>query len=196
MSSRPLPWTLLILLAGVVWGGDALPGEPATVGLGGFDKQLDNWSFTGGAEYPGATGTLTWQGTVGHAAPGAASLGGDFSAGGRYVGMRLRKVNRLATEFAFWVKPDGLAKSIMVRLTDAGDQTFHYQLPLANGTDWQRIAVAPGITIPQSTFSGSKDGKWQGHIAAIVIGLTKESITQGGVVACLIDDVVITIPAP
>ena len=196
MSLRHHFWPLLIFLADVVWGGDALPGKPATVDLGGFAKQLDSWSFTVGAEYPGATGTLTWLGTVGHTAPGVASLRGDFSAGGRYVGMRIRKVDRLATEFACWVKPDGLAKSIMVRLTDAGDQTFQYQLPLAPGTDWQRIAVAPGTTVPESNFSGPNDGKWQGHIAAIVIGLSKESLIQGSAVACLIDDVVIVIPGP
>jgi hypothetical protein len=123
-------------------------------------------------------------------------LRGDFSAGGRYVGMRIRKVDRQSTEFACWVKSDGLAKSIMVRLTDAGDQTFQYQLPLANGTDWQRITVAPGTTIPESSFSGRKDGKWQGHIAAIFIGLSKDAIIQGSVATCLVDDVVIATPRP
>ena len=196
MSSHLLVWLPLFLLTGVVWGGDALPPKAGMVDLGAFAKQPDNWSFVGGAEYPGATGSLTWLGTAGHDAPGAASLRGDFSVGGRYVGMRLRKVNRVATEFACWVKPDGLAKSIMVRLTDAGDQTFQYEMQLASGTDWQRIAVAPGTTVPESSFSGRGDGKWQGHIATIVIGLSKTAITQGNVVSCLIDDVAITTPEP
>jgi hypothetical protein len=196
MPYRCATWPLLILLSGTVWGGDAPARSPGTVDLGAFAKQLDNWAFVGGTEYPGATGTLRWVGEIGHGAPGSASLHGDFSAGGRYVGMRFRKVERLATEFSCWVKPDGLTKSIMVRLTDAGAQTFQYQLPLAPGTDWQRIAVTPGTTLPESSFSGRGDGKWQGHIAAIVIGLSKESIIQGSAATCLVDDVAITVPGP
>jgi hypothetical protein len=196
MNPRLLPWPLLIILTGAVWAGDAPPRKPAIVDLGTFAKQLDSWAFVGGTEYPGATGTLTWLGTDGHAAPGVASLHGDFSAGGKYVGMRIRKINRLATDFACWIKPDGLTTSVMVRLTDAVDQTFQYRLPLVDGTEWQRIVVMPGTTVAESVFPGRSDGKWQGHIAAIVIGLNKADIIRGNVVTCLVDDVAITTPEP
>jgi len=194
MSLPFLAWPALLLLVGGVSGGDAPPAKPAVVDMGRFAKHLSGWAFIAGTEYPGATGTLTWNETAGHAEPGAASLQGDFSAGGRYVGMRIRKVDLQATEFACWVKPDGLAKSIMVRLTDANDQTFQYRLPLALGNDWQRLAVVPGTTVAESFYSGPKDGTWKGPLAAIVVGLSKEDLIQGTSASCLIDDATVTTP--
>ncbi len=163
------------------------------VDLGSFANRLDDWEYYGGFEFPGATGTLTRTGEAGHAEAGAARLSGDFAAGGVYVAMRIAKLNLAATGFSCWIKPEGIAKTIGVRLTDEGGQTFQYRVRLATGTGWQRITVVPGTTPAQGHFGGASDGTWKGHLSGGMIMLSKHDCSNGTSGSCLIDDVTVSV---
>jgi hypothetical protein len=161
------------------------------VDIGSFGNRLDGWEYYGGFEFPGATGTLARTGESGHATAGAARLSGDFSAGGFYVGMRITKLNLAATGFSCWIKPDGIAKTIGLRLTDEGGQTFQYLIRLATGSDWQRITVLPGTTPAQGHFGGANDGTWKGRLGGAMLMLSKHDCSNGSSGACLVDDITV-----
>lgn len=185
-------WVRAVLATALI--GSAWTAE-RRVDLGSFANRLDGWEYYGGFEFPGATGSLTRTGEAGHGGAGAARLSGDFSAGGYYVGMRIAKLNLAAAGFACWVRPEGIAKTLSVRLTDEGGQTFQYLVRLAAGNDWQRITVIPGTTPAQGHFGGANDGAWKGRLSGAMIMLSKRDCSNGSSGACLIDDIAVaTLP--
>lgn len=187
---------ILVVCACTAWAADVKPGKPVEVDIGSFANQGDGWTFYGGWEFKGATGTLVRSGDAGHAGPGAARLNGDFSAGGFYVGMKVAKLELPITDFSYWVKPEGIEKTMGVRLTDEGGQTFQYTVRLAKGDDWQRVTIQPGTTTAQGHFGGSNNGVWQGKLSGAMITFSKHDCRKEAIGSCLIDDITVTVTKP
>ena len=99
-----------VLLPAVSGGELRLSGEPAL------------WKFTNGSEFPGAKGKY-------ESRDGLLSLSGDFTGGGRYVGVVSRGRLPPFRELAFRVR--GEAGRITLRCLDAEGQTHQYELPAA-----------------------------------------------------------------
>ncbi len=97
---------------------------PTTVPLVGGDSE-GNWTFTNGAEFKGATGTLVWEN-------GDMILSGDFTNGGAYVA----SVNRLpglnlesVSNFQLSYRSEN-ASFIRIQLVDATGQTHQRKLTI------------------------------------------------------------------
>src|SRR2546422_2101644 len=115
------------------------------------------WTFSGGAEFPGATGALSTG--LGHHGKGA-HLAYDFTGGGVYVSADLNLPTPLnGNAIGFWVKAtDGCWLSLRVR--DATGQVFEYKLsrPLEaiDANAWYQQIVE--LDAPNSHFGGADDG--------------------------------------
>jgi len=87
------------------------------------------WTFTNGPEFPGAKGSL-------ESRNGTLILTGDFSGGGRYVGVATKRELPPFRELSFQVK--GTARKLTVRL-----KSRQYDFPLSgNPAEWQEVKCA------------------------------------------------------
>src|SRR5215207_5875380 len=98
----------------------------------------DAWTFSNGAEFPGATGSLT----IDPAAKGkdgiSLKLVGDFTKGGMYVqaGRKIDKID--IRELSFRVRnPDGA--KFTLRLNDGSGQTHQFAMKLETNPDWHQV---------------------------------------------------------
>jgi hypothetical protein len=116
------------------------------------------WQFYNGAEYPGATGSLTLG--TGHSGHGA-HLAYDFSQGGLYVQASLSLPAPLISPAAisFWVKSPPSIR-LRFRAMDSTGQTFQYDLsrPLEamDVNAWYQQTVE--LDCPYSYYGGALDG--------------------------------------
>ncbi len=117
------------------------------------------WTFSNGAEFPGATGTLTQ--TVGQNGIGkAARLTADFSKGGNYVSATYPiSIPGSAKAISFLSRLDAGAR-VVVRITDLTGQVLQYSLPrpLTALDHDQWFLHTFTLDEPSSHFGGANDG--------------------------------------
>lgn len=129
-----------VLLPAVSGGELRLSGEPAL------------WKFTNGSEFPGAKGKY-------ESRDGLLSLSGDFTGGGRYVGVVSRGRLPPFRELAFRVR--GEAGRITLRCLDAEGQTHQYELPAAAaGGEWRELSLP--LADSAVHWGGANDGRFRG----------------------------------
>ncbi len=149
------------------------------------------WTFTNGAEFPGAIGTLT--SGVGHNSEHGAHLTYDFSQGGSYVGAELQFKQLIpATTVAFWIKSP-LDIRVVLRVVDESGQTLQYSPPRPRAagvaTDWYRQSI--DLARPDGCWGGASDGVLHGKLRRLSI-LAADPVKRGAVGAIDFDDVSIT----
>ncbi len=175
-------------------------GPPRITSAGAHQMLVDDfetvgaqfpWTFTNGAEFPGAIGSLTLG--VGHNSERGAHLAYDFSRGGRYVGAELQLPQPLpAAAVAFWIKsPPGIR--VVLRIVDETGQTLQYHLPrpldALDVIAWYRQVV--DLAQPNGCWGGANDGVLHGDLQRISL-LAADPLEQGSVGVIDFDDVMIT----
>ena len=145
------------------------------------------WVFSSGAEFPGASGSLT-------SGPGAsgkgAALAYDFSGGGKYVAMTLALPTPItATAIGYEARASGVRTTL--RVVDSSGQTLQYQvnrpLETAGPTDWYPQIV--DLTSPTLQFGGAGDGVVHQPLTAITL-IADDSVEAGQVGVAGFDSVV------
>lgn len=146
---------------------------------------LKAWSFYNGAEFKGATGSLTIDDEASRSTGKTLKLVGDFSKGGAYVqaGRKFDDVD--VRELSFRVRNPG-ADRLTLRLGDASGQTHQIVVRTDASDDWQQITLplerffarrgeADAVTTiaKYESWGGAKDGKWHGPAKAIYFLLSK-----------------------
>jgi hypothetical protein len=167
----PIVAVLVLLLSSGVWAQ-----EP--VSLMGPRKV---WTFDNGAEFPGATGGLTFEVQAKRDGRDAIKLTGDFTKGGNYVqaGRKIDKVD--VRELSLWVRDPDMDQ-LTIRLIDGGGQVHQFDLKVAASPEWQqvvfpleqffaRLGRADAVTVVKKYeyWSGAKDGRWHGPATAIYL---------------------------
>lgn len=126
------------------------------------------WTFSNGAEFPGATGSLSaGQGLSGQ----GAHLAYDLTKGGHYVAANLTLPNPLtAVAIGFWVKsPPNI--TIGLRVVDSTGQTLQYNLrrpldSLVTNTWYQQVV---SLDSANGWWGGTNDGQMHFPFSAISI---------------------------
>jgi hypothetical protein len=144
-----------------LWAQDR-PGLSARILLDDFDKEPQGWKYIGGQEFPGATGSLTFDPTTAHEGKGSFHLHGDFTGGGAYVGTWRDLPARDLTELRLWVKVTNL-KAIMVRIVDGSDQCHQRDIPITPSPDWQEFVLKFTSVAGGNHWGGANDGVWHGR---------------------------------
>jgi hypothetical protein len=145
------------------------------------------WTFSNGAEFPGATGSLT--SGIGHSGKGA-HLAFNLSRGGHYVSANLTLPSPLSVAaIGFWVKsPPNI--TVVLRVVDATGQTLQYNLrrPLdhLDAASWYQQVVALGIA--NGWYGGVDDSQLHEPVHALSI-LAADPLVPGAVGAIDFDDV-------
>lgn len=158
-----LPVLLFTLFLGVGVRAD----EPRS--LDTRDLVTERWSFTSGSEFPGAAGGLD---VAGEAGARRLILRGDFTAGGRYVGMTFAFSEPCVLE-QLRVRLKADVRSVALRITDSTGQTFQQYVPLEPGNSDVQELVVTEFSNPSRKgiyfWGGAKDGVWRGSIQSIMI---------------------------
>ena len=165
-------WTLLLLPL-------AAPAQEMV----SLTAPKEAWSFGNGAEFPGATGGLTFDAQTQREGRDSLKLVGDFTKGGNYVqaGRNIDDVD--VRELSLWVRnPD--ADRFTLRLNDASGQTHQFVLKTETLPGWQRVvfplerffarrgqADAVAGVVRYESWGGAKDGRWHGPAKAIYLCL-------------------------
>lgn len=131
---------LLLVTASYTFAGS---GEPAVGVIESFNAgdALEGWSFSNGAEWPGAAGGLERRGSGGRTGDGVLALRYDFSEGGNYVAA----ITRMPTERAvqavrLWVNKPAANKMIF-RAVDREGETFQKDVHF-DYRGWQQLEVS------------------------------------------------------
>jgi hypothetical protein len=152
------------------------------------------WVFSNGAEFPGATGSLTsGPGDVGK----GAALAYDFTKGGHYVAMTLTLPTPLnITALGFSARASGVHTTL--RVVDQTGQTHQYGVarPLEAGgpNAWFRVVV--DLTAPAGHYGGANDGVLHEPVTALSL-LAADGLQSGLKGVAGFDEVVVwdTLPA-
>ncbi|MCB1065583.1 MAG: hypothetical protein KDN20_22025, partial [Verrucomicrobiae bacterium] len=164
------------------------------------------WSFNHGAEFPGATGSLSIDPEAERQGNASLKLVGDFTQGGGYVQAGRQLGDGIdIRELSFWVKSPGTDR-FTLRLGDASGQTHQIVLKTEPGEEWQRVVLplerfferrgqADAVTgiAKYESWGGAKDGNWHGPAKAIYLLLSNGGANQ--VRTLWLNEVVIT-PKP
>lgn len=148
-----------------LWAQDR-PGVSARLLLDDFDKEPSGWKYIGGQEFPGATGSLTFDPNSAHEGKGSYHLVGDFTGGGGYVGTWRDLPARDIKELRIWVKVTNITV-LMIRVVDATDQCHQRDLPVNPSPDWQEFVLKfTAIAGTNNHWGGANDGVWHGRAKA------------------------------
>lgn len=154
-------WILLMLLAGAVVPVSA---ADSGVALEDFEAGYDahRWSFSHGAEFPGAQGSFSRATDAAHSGEFGGKLAFDFAGGGRYVAASIRlpdpspATSNPWNALRLWLKrPDG--NEFTFRSTDATGQTFQKSVDCP-ADRWTQV------TIPFSDWTGHWGGPNDGQL--------------------------------
>ncbi len=140
---------------------------PATVPLVGGGAP-ENWTFTDGAEFKGATGSLAWEN-------GDMLLSGDFTEGGAYVAAvnRLPSFN-LETVSSFQLAYRSTdASAIRIQLVDATGQTHQRKIPITADGQPHGLEIIPEKIAGGEHWAGANNGKWHNPPKLVSIALNK-----------------------
>ncbi|MFD7161539.1 glycosyl hydrolase [Kribbella sp. NPDC059898] len=171
------------------------PAAAPTTPLGDYESAAEGWSFYPGSEFPGATGSLSYDTASPQSGAQSAKLSGDFTGGGNYVALQRTFVPIDLKALDLWVKSSQVS-SIGLRLTDATGQV-HQQRLAVSGSAWQHLSVTQ---FDHGTgylhFGGADDGIWHGPAKAIMLTLDKSAILNSGTSAAVNVDAVAATTAP
>lgn len=150
MHHRTFVFALILIAAAI-----PVPAQPSQQP---FQPIQGTWSFTDGAEFPGAKGSMTPD------AKGIVHLSYDFRGGGNYVGANCTLTTPAAIKtLTFDVKSPGEAR-FTVRVTDASGQCFQKGFTAPGG--WQTAAC---------DMNG-----WSGHWGGLNDGILHQPIHTAG----------------
>ncbi|MCA8988340.1 MAG: hypothetical protein KDA78_11895 [Planctomycetaceae bacterium] len=139
------------------------------------ETETGSWNYNNGDEFQGAKGGLTP--IVTEHGPGLA-LQADFSAGGRYVGVRRN------------IGTNGVKQTSMVRFQARSDQLKQYSVRLVDETGqchqrgglqfpadgkWHEVTLDPLKISGGEHWGGADDGQWHGALQLIEIMLSTGS---------------------
>ncbi len=185
-TSLPLGLVSTLLLP---WLGCQAGAAETGVSLEDFEGgyQAARWTFSNGAEFPGANGSFDRATEAAHEGQFGGKLTFDFTGGGNYVGaiLRMPESGVGATGdwngLRLWLKrPEG--NDLVFRYSDSAGQTFQKSVECLAGT-WVRA------TIPFSGWTGhwggADDGKVRGKPKMLALLVDRGAQTTG---ALLFDD--------
>lgn len=147
------------------------------------EQGTGDWQYNNGNEFPGAKGSLT---TIKGPAEGqcALRLNADFSAGGRYVGVRnsLAQLDIKQTNAIELKTRSEEVKEFSLRLVDSSNQT-HQRHGIAMNPDgnWHAMTIDPTKIAGGEHWGGANDGKWHGAVKLIEVmlnGRSSDSLTM------------------
>ena len=184
----PLPLGLVLVFLGPWLGCPAVAAEPGAE-LEDFEGsyQPRRWTFSNGAEFPGAKGSFERATEAAHEGQFGGKLTFDFAGGGNYVGAILQMPERGAgatgewSGLRLWLKrPEG--NDFVFRYSDSSGQTFQKPVECPEGR-WVRV------TIPFSGWTahwgGPDDSKVRGRPKMLALNVDRGLQTTG---ALLFDD--------
>lgn len=156
------------------------PAQNSDVLIDNFDgpEKLRNWTFSSGAEFPGASGSLSLgRGREGHGAVLAYHfVCFDTAHCGHYVAAIWKATQPLhvhsGAALSVWVSLSADVR-LTVRVTDETGQTlqFHPNAPALehqSSGDWQPVVV-PIMTKASESWGGANNGEIQGRVSAIAL---------------------------
>lgn len=136
------------------------------------------WTFSSGAEFPGAKGSFA---VVEEEGKKAGKLLHDFTNGGLYVAATSTvQIPGGNEELRFRVKSADWQR-IMIRLFDSTGQCHQYELPYADEGDWQLLRIDL-LSKAGLSFGGANDKKLHYPINKISIGINQSASTPAGAV--------------
>ena len=149
--------------------------------------QPARWSFSNGAEFPGAKGQFERTSAAAHEGQFGGRLTFDFTGGGNYVGATLQTPASSADASNSWAglrlwlkRPEG--HDVVFRYTDAAGQTFQKSVECPAGR-WARITIPfSGWTVH---WGGANDGKVRSQPKMLGVNIDHGQETTG---ALLFDD--------
>jgi len=155
-------------------------------------RQIKDWRFFNGAEFPGARGTLSLAKGAGRKGGNCARLHFDFSGGGNYVEASVAlPAKPRARAVRLWLKKPGTNR-LTFRSTDESGQTFQKSLRYEYG-GWQQVEVDLGEWAHH--WGGANDGRFHGAPRSFAILIENDGIEKVG--DLLFDDVaVLASPRP
>jgi MYXO-CTERM domain-containing protein len=140
---------------------------------------IDRWTFQNGAEYPGATGSMS----IATGAGGRAlMINYDFSSGGAYVAVE-RVLEQPRSAIALRLGARLPADAVLgVRVRDATGQWLSYPVPRAlaplGGNVWFKSVVA--LNNADTYWAGANDGKVHPPIDRVAVTLTAAGLEKTG----------------
>ncbi len=173
---------LITLATGLLVSAFASAAEPNTEGSANA-ASVKQWSFWNGREFPGATGSIAWDGTQGHDGPGCLAVKYSFVGGGNYVQATSAVPAGVNAQVArLWLKKPAGHK-ITFRVVDSNGRTFQKGVAYQN-PDWQQIEV--DLTNWESSWGGAEDGKLRLPLKNFAVLVENSDPAKEGVL--LIDD--------
>ncbi|PQO25200.1 hypothetical protein C5Y96_25170 [Blastopirellula marina] len=141
------------------------------------EEGTGTWQYNNGNEFPGAKGSLVIiEGP--RSDEHALRLSADFSAGGRYVGVRSSFAQldvKQSKSIELQVRSDEV-KEFSLRLVDSSDQTHqrHGIAMVADG-QWHAMTIDPVQIAGGEHWGGANDGKWHGAVKLLEVMLNGRS---------------------
>ena len=139
---------------------------PITESFADFSTGTGGWTYYGGWEFPGASGTLTRAEAAGPNGTACARLSGNFTKGGSYVAMN-RNLKADLLDLRITARSD-TCRVLSLRLTDRTGQTFQHTLPMKPGGDWQTL-VLTNFAAAAGCWGGAADKRW--HLPARTLSI-------------------------
>jgi len=143
-----------------------------------FERGSPGWTYYGGFEFPGATGSIAITRESAHEGRHALRLHGDFTGGGRYVAARCAlPADTPCHGLRFWAKTTDV-DAIGIRIVDSTGQTFQFTRPLQRKPAWQEV-VLDGLADPKVVWGGAADKVFHQPAASILctVGAGPEKTT-------------------
>ncbi|CAM4495484.1 hypothetical protein FHS16_005318 [Paenibacillus endophyticus] len=184
--------SLFLVFALTMTASGALGGLRSTAGAegalvelqaGDYEGTDEVWDFLLGAEFPGAQGSFTRDGTIAKSGSSSAKVTGDFNGGGSYVALERYLTKRIipadATSLSFWVKTADAA-SIYLVLMDGSNQNHSQKLTLQQTADWQLVTVnAFNTGAEYSHWGGANDGSWHPSLKKMTLKVARAGLRSG-----------------
>jgi len=151
------------------------PAPPAgkSVNNTALDDSVDTWLFSNGPEFPGAKGTFTTD--MDDSVSGKVfKLAGDFSGGGKYVGVTkdLKSLMGDTGDIRFKIKSSN-ENSIGLQLIDSSGQVHQIaSFPIAADGQWHDVLINPLDTNGGEHWGGTNDGQWHGPCGSFSIHIS------------------------
>ncbi|MCA9248049.1 MAG: hypothetical protein KDA42_13065, partial [Planctomycetales bacterium] len=164
----------------------------ATIPLDEIVEGVHDWRFSNGAEFKGASGSLTVLEDTPEPSQSCLQLRGDFTGGGAYVAAirNMQEIAALETlALRLRMKTENVT-SVGIQLVDSSGQTHQRRdYPIPATGDWRELTIAPTEIAGGEHWGGANDGTWHGPARQFVISLTNRSDSEGMRPSLLLDNV-------
>jgi hypothetical protein len=136
-------------------------------------SSIDDWSFTNGPEFPGASGDFNVAAGEGAGGSAAGVLSFDFTGGGNYVAAARQLDAPTACDgISFLLKGYVPGMHGVVRLVDETGQTHQVRFPMRNyGGEFKQYRILTGGD--DAFWGGANDGIFHGGLTALAILVDK-----------------------